>query len=371
MRIYMIGAKGFPAAQVLGGGGIERHVEEVATRLAKRGHQVFVYVRAHSADPAVKSFHGVKIIRLPSIQTKNLDTISHVFFATLHVLFQRADIIHYHGVGPSTLAILPRLFKRRSRTVVTFHARDRFDPKWSWFARAYLAYGEWAATHYPHVTLVTSHILQVFCRKMFHRETVYIPNGAVIPHHVGSEALASFGLKSGDYFLGVGRLVPNKAYDVAIEAFSKSTTNKKLVIVGDAVYADAYVERLEKLAAKDGRVKLVGYQTGAALAQLYAHCYAFIHPSRSEGLSTSVIEAMANGRLVIMSDIKENLELVDHSGIAFPVDNRRALTKTLDWIICDPAMVEERGARAKEIVRQRYSWDMLVSRLEKAYRVAF
>ena len=371
MRIYMIGAKGFPATQVLGSGGIERHVEEVATRLAARGHQVFVYVRAHSADPARKSFCGVNIVRLPSFRSKNLGTISHVLLATLHVLFQSADIVHYHGVGPATLSIVPRLFKWSTRTVVTFHSRDRFDPKWSRFARMYLAYGEWAATHFPHVTLVTSHVLQVYCRKMFHRETTYFPNGATIPRRVGSEVLASFCLTSGDYFLCVGRLVPNKAYDVAIEAFSKSTTSKKLVIVGDAVYADAYVERLEHLASKDGRVKLVGYQTGAALAQLYAHCYAFIHPSRSEGLSASVIEAMANGRLVIMSDIQENLELIDHSGIAFPVDDRHALTRTLDWIVTDSEIVARRGERAREIVRQRYSWDVLVKRLEKAYRMAF
>lgn len=368
MRIFMLGAKGFPAVAVPGSGGVERHVEELAVRLAAHGHRVTVYARAHGTAPRRRLFHGVHVVRLPTVHRKNLATIIHVLVATFHVLFQRADIIHYHGVGPATLAWIPRLFKWRSKVVVTFHNRDGLDPKWSWFARAFLLFGEWAATHFPHETIVVSHTLQVYCRKRFGRETVYIPNGASLPGPQGTDHVRALGLKPNHYLLSVGRLVERKGYDVAVGAYEHAETDMPYVIAGDAEFSDPYVDKLERAASKDGRVRLVGFQTGKTLAQLLAHCYAFIHPARAEGLPVAVIEAMANGKLVILSDIKENLELIDHSGIAFRVDDKRALAETIRWVVKDPAMARTRGERAREVVRRFYSWPSIVERTELAYR---
>ncbi|MBM3204921.1 glycosyltransferase family 4 protein [Candidatus Uhrbacteria bacterium] len=367
MRIYFLGTKGFPANAIVGGGGVERHVEELATRLAGRGHSVYVYVRAHSADKKLKTYRGVHIIRIPSWRSKNFDTITHTLLSTLHVLFRRADVIHYHGIGPSTCSLIPRLFKWRTKVLATFHSRDRMDPKWSWFARAYLLFAEWACLHFPHQTIVVSHILQIFCREMYGKETRYIPNGADISHELNTDQLQKFGLEPGKYLLGLGRLVPNKAYDVLMEAYKKVESNMPLIIAGDAEYADAYVMKLEKMAAQDPRVRLVGYQIGKTKEQLLAHCYAFVQPSRSEGLSTVTLEAMAHGKTVVLTDIKENLELIDHSAIAFPVDNVRMLAQTLKWILEDPMMVRVRGERAQEVVRKWYSWQSVVDRIEKVY----
>lgn len=367
MRIYYIGSKGIPSASIEGSGGVERHVEQIAIRLTNRGHDVFVYSRSHADNGTAKKFEGVHIIRLPSIRTKNLDTITHVFLSTMHVLFQDADIIHYHGVGPATLAWIPRLFKRKSTVVVTFHSRDWFDSKWSWAARQYLKFGEWGAVHFPHFTIVVSHVLQVLCRKRFRKETVYIPNGTEVMTPQGTEMVKELGLEPGKYLLSVGRLVPNKAYDVAIRAFRQVKTDFQYVIAGAPYYTAEHMKELEALAAKDERVRLIGYQPSSALKQLYSHAYAFLHPSRREGLSVAIIEAMSAGRVVIMSDIEENLELIDHSGIAFPKDDERELTHVIEYVLGDPAMVRERGERARAIVRKDYSWDRVVDALQHLY----
>ena len=369
MRIVYIGAKGIPASVIPGAGGVEMHVEQIATRLAAKGHEVVVYIRSYAElGPKDTHYQGVRLIRMPSVRTKNLDTITHVFFSTIHSLFQPADIIHFHGVGPSTLSWVPRLFKWRTKVVCTFHSRDWFDTKWSAGARAYLKFGEWAALHFPHVTVVISHVLQVFCRKEFKRETKYIPNGAEIPGPQGVSEIKKLGLEPGKYFLGVGRLVPNKAYDVAFEAYRHVKSDFPLVIAGSAFHSDAYLEKLRKYAEADPRIRLLGFQSGETLLQLFSHCYVFLHPSRAEGLSTSIIEAMASGKVVIMSDIKENLELIDHSGIAFPTDDVKALKKEIELVLSDPAMVQERGHRAREVARKEYSWDSVVARLEALYK---
>lgn len=367
MRIYIIGSKGIPSASIQGAGGVERHVEQVAVRLAERGHEVFVYVR-NSSTYQVPEWNGVKLIRIPFLPGKNTATISHVFFSTVHSLFQKADIIHFHGVGPSTMSWIPRLFKWRTKVVSTFHSRDWFDTKWSHFARLYLQFGEWSATHFPHKTIAVSHVIQVFCRSKFKKHVDYIPNGADIPAPQGIDQLPQFHLKAGEYLLGVGRLVPNKAYDVAIEAFRNVNTQKHLVIVGEAFHSSHYDKKLRDLAAQDPRVMLLGYQSGEPLRQLLSHAHAFVHPSRAEGLSVAIIEAMANAKLVIMSDIKENLELVDHSGLAFPTDNVEALTVAMQMVVDDPEMARQRGLRAREVVHKDYSWESVILRLEALYK---
>ncbi|MGK5088549.1 glycosyltransferase family 4 protein, partial [Bdellovibrionota bacterium FG-2] len=170
------------------------------------------------------------------------------------------------------------------------------------------------------------------------------------------------------YLLGVGRLVPGKAYDVVIEAYRHVKSDLPLVIAGSSFHSDEYILKLQALAAQDPRVRLIGFQTGVALRQLYTHCYAFVHPSRAEGLSTSIIEAMASGKVVIMSDIKENLELVDHSGLSFKTDDPKALQATIELVLSDPEMVRERGQRAKQVVHKEYSWQRVVDRLEQMYK---
>lgn len=369
MRVVYIGAKGIPANVIPGAGGVEMHVEQISTRLAARGHDVTAYIRDYADLPRTQeAYRGVRLIRRPSIRTKNLDTITHVATSTWHALFRPADIIHYHGVGPSTLAILPRLFKRKTKIVCTFHSRDWFDTKWSPVAKWYLRFGEMAALYFPHRTVVISHVLQKFCKSAFGRDTVYIPNGADIPGPQGAEEIRKLGLEPGRYFLGAGRLVPNKAYDVAMEAYRDVKTDMPLVIAGDAFHSGPYLRKLKYLASLDPRVRLIGFQSGDALRQLFAHCYAFLHPSRAEGLSTSIIEAMAAGKLVIMSDIRENLELIDHSGLPFTTDDPHSLREVIEFSLNDPAMVEARGWHGRRMVEKEYSWDRVVDRLESLYK---
>lgn len=99
MKIAFIGQKGIPAIA----GGVEKHVEKLASRLVAEGHEVTVYVRSHYTPKSLEIFEGVKLVHIPSIHTKHLDAISHTLFATLHALFTHYDVIHYQSIGPSIL----------------------------------------------------------------------------------------------------------------------------------------------------------------------------------------------------------------------------------------------------------------------------
>ena len=78
-KIAFIGQKGIPVSQ----GGVERHVEELSIRLARNGHDVYVYTRPHFTPKEYKKYEEVNLISLPSLRTKNLDAITHVFISIL------------------------------------------------------------------------------------------------------------------------------------------------------------------------------------------------------------------------------------------------------------------------------------------------
>jgi len=93
MKIAMIGLKGIPFGE--DGGGVERHVEELSLRLVKLGHKVTAYVRPKFTADGVTEHKGVKLVSVSSIPTKNLDTITYTFLATINVIFQPVDIVHF------------------------------------------------------------------------------------------------------------------------------------------------------------------------------------------------------------------------------------------------------------------------------------
>lgn len=105
MKTAMLGTKGIPATW----GGIEHHVEEIATRMVADGHDVTVYCRSYYTTTKEEYYKGVRLRRLPTMRSKNLDAIVHTFLATVHATTEDYDIVHYHAIGPGTMAILARM----------------------------------------------------------------------------------------------------------------------------------------------------------------------------------------------------------------------------------------------------------------------
>lgn len=382
MRIAMIGQKSVP---FIGGkgGGVERHVEELSVRLAEKGHEVFAYARGYLVDEKVKEYKGVKIIYTPSIPTKNLDTITHVFFSTLHVLFKKVDVIHYHGVGPSTVAWIPRVFKPRTKVVVTFHSIDRFHKKWGAFARWYLSLGEWTAVHFPHVCIAVSKSIQQYCRQVFRKVPLYIPNGTNLNKtaEAHDDKIRKFGLFKDSFILTAARLIKHKGVHYLIEAYRKLEERhgddpknwpggrlRKLVIVGAPSYTDDYLNFLKEIASGSPNIIFCGFQQGETLAQLFSNAYLYVHPSEAEGLSITILEAMSYGTCVLVSNIPENLESIDHAGFSFESKNVNDLCEMLSYLLDYPESVKKHGEKGQTFIRKNFNWEDIANDIETVYK---
>ena len=370
MKIAFIGQKGIPALS----GGVEKHVEKLATRLAASGQEVFVYVRSHYTDPSLTEYAGVKLIHLPTLRTKHLDAISHTFFATMHALFQNYDVVHYHSIGPSVLSILPRVFRPGMQVVATFHTRDYFHKKWGWFARMCLRIAEYFTCVVPEKTIVISGTLLQYAKKTYKKNFTFIPNGAEVEYEPDTELLNQWGIRPKRYILSVSRLVEHKGIHYLIKAFrelerqNKVPNNFKLVIVGTHAYTEEYERYLKVLSEGTHNIVFTGELHGKDLAALFSHASLFVQPSEEEGLSLALLEAMASGLLSIVSDISANLEAIQSgSGVSFESKNAESLKKELAYYINRPEEAAAIGAIAKERAEREYSWDAIARQTLEAY----
>ena len=101
MKIAYIALKDMPF-----GGGIEKYTEEIATRLAQRGHEIIVYTSGKVSQHS----HAFKIKNIPSLKFRSLEKLSASFMAAVHQnIRHKIDIVHFHAFGPAMFSFIPRL----------------------------------------------------------------------------------------------------------------------------------------------------------------------------------------------------------------------------------------------------------------------
>ena len=366
LRIAMVGQKGLPATY----GGIEHHVEQIGSRLAARGHRVTVYCRSSYGPVPAGIYLGMHLMPAATVGTKHLDAIVHSATSTAKAMLARADIIHYHGIGPGLVAPLPR-YLSSAKIIMTIHGLDHQRAKWGAAAQGVLSSAHWMSGHVPDHIVVVSRALAEHYRDQFGRETVHIPNGVAQWSPVPEERVRStYGLVPGRYALSVGRLVPEKRTDRLIKAFHQVPGDFQLAIVGDSSFTDDYSRHLRALAADDPRVVFTGFAYGENLAALYQHAGVFVQASALEGLPLTLLEAASHDAPVLVSDIPPHLEVVGDGTPRHrivPVDSHEHLVRELTDMLTRPHDQDADSRAWRRAVLARYSWDAATDRLESLY----
>jgi glycosyltransferase involved in cell wall biosynthesis len=342
--------------------GIETYYEEVGERLAEMGHEVTVYCRRYFT-PALAEHNGMRLVRLPTIRSKHMETVIHTVLSTAHALTQRYDIVHYHALGPALFSFLPRLLGRK--TVVTVQGLDWQRKKWGSVASAVLRLGERASVQLPSGTMVVSRTLQRRYRERHGVETFYVPNGGVLRERSEPRKILEWGLEPGKYVLFLGRLSPEKGCHLLVQAFEQIETDVKLVMAGASSYCDDYSRELRSHTSD--RIRILDWVSGATLNELLTNAMLFVLPSDLEGLSLALLDAMGAGLCVLTSDVPENCEVVDGAGFTFLRGNPMDLADRLRFLIANPAVRVAAGRTAKRRIEEHYQWQRVAEEIEKAY----
>lgn len=370
MKIAMIGHKRVPSRE----GGVEIVVEELSTRLVKMGHQVDIYNRkgknvqdkdADKQNKRIKEYKGARIITIPTINKKGIDALLYSFFASIRALFGKYDVLHYHAEGSCAMLWIPHLFKKR--IVVTIHGLDWQRSKWGGFATKYIKFGEKLAAKYADEIIVLSKGVQKYFKDTYNRDTHFIPNGVNKPTiRTPNIIKQKYGLDENQYILFLARIVPEKGLQYLIDAYKQIDTDIKLVIAGGASHTNDFLEEIKKKASEDDRIIMTGFVQGEELEELYSNCLLYCLPSDVEGMPISLLEAMSYGRMCLVSDIEENVQVVGDLGSTFEKSNIEDLKLKLEQIIKQKELIDKR--QIQKYILKRYNWDDVIKKTEILYK---
>jgi glycosyltransferase involved in cell wall biosynthesis len=362
VKLALLGTRGVPAAY----SGFETAVENIGRRLAARGHHVTVYCRPHMVQGRFEVYEGMRLVYLPTLHDKHLDTFVHTLLSTLHMaLFVRPDAALYFIAGNSPFALLSRLLGVPS--ILNVDGLDSRRAKWSGAARYYLRWAERNAPRFATRAVTDSRVLQRAYREQYGAGTTFIPYGADVPRPEGHDVLTRLGLEPRGYVLFVGRLVPENNAHVLLQAFEGLGTDLKLVIVGDAPYADTYQASLR--ATPDSRVIFTGYLFGDGYRQLAWNAAVFVVPTEVGGTHPVLIEAMAAGNCVVVNDHEPNLEVAGDAAAPYSgAGGAAALRQVLERLLSHPEEVKALRAAAAQRAAALYSWEAVTDAYERLAR---
>lgn len=354
MRIALVGTRGVPARY----GGFETCVEEVGRRLVDRGHDVVVYCRrADDVAPAPEHL-GMRLVHLPAVRSRTLETLSHTGLSVAHLARHRVDAaVVFNAANAPWLPVL-----RLARIPVATHV-DGLEwkrAKWGRGGRTYYRRAEALAVRWSDALIADARGIQDYYRERFDADTDLIAYGAPqVPE--AADRLGELGLVTDGYHLVVARFEPENHVDVIVEGYRDSAARLPLVVVGSAPYADEYTARVRSLA--DDRVRLLGgVWDQELLDQLYANARTYLHGHSVGGTNPSLLRAIGAGTATTAFDVSFNREVLGESGRWFtaPAD----VAREVEHAEADVADTRRRAELARREA-ERYDWDDVAARYEE------
>jgi len=359
--IAFLGSRGVPARY----SGFEVVVEELGKRLAARGHDVTVYNRLPHFGPPQPVWEGMRIIGLPTIPTKSLDTIVHTTLSMLDAVRRRYDIIYLCGVGN---AILGRLARAAGmKVVINVDGADFSRRKWRGFARSWLKRSErWATKSADCIIADNTTIVDRYEREYGVRPEHLSYGLTVRDEPVRGGELERWGLQPDGYFLYVARLTPENEAELLLKAHRATPDPLPLVLVGADPYEHAYRRRLDKLSGP--RVIFTGLRFADAYVELSQHARAFVMPATIEATRLVLLDQLGMGKAIIYHDCAATREVLGDAGIPFgPEDPVASLAAKLAWAKEHPAECAAAGQRARRRAED-FRWENVLERYDGIFR---
>jgi glycogen(starch) synthase len=360
-------------------GGIEELTRQLALALQARGHAVEILTNRWPAGVSGSEvLHGLRITRQPfPLPAANAASAAR-FVATApsaalrvarYVRRFQPDIVHAVGAGPQAvyLAALTRVLG--SRLVFTAQGELTFDAHAAFERSVSLRVGlRWLLARAEVVTACSGFVMRDLAN--FHAitgETYVIPNGVQPGEFDGLPPERDLGT----YVLAVGRLVPQKGFDILIDAFaSENLAGLKLVLAGDGFEREPLAARAAALGL-GSRVLFLGSVDRARLGRLLTGARVFAFPSRGEAFGIALLEAMAAGVPAVAAAAGGVPEFArdGKNALLVQAEHPSALAEAIARLAYDSTL-RDSLVRGGKTTAAELAWSRLASRYEDAYLVA-
>ena len=353
MKIAIIGSRGYPYIY----SGYETFVKELVERLVNKDVSITVYCHRNLFSERPTSINGIKLIYVPTIESKSLSQLIHSFLSTIHACFTGIDILLYVNSANGPFGLIPKLFGKK--TLINVDGVEWKRPKWKGLGARYFYFSSKIACKLFDVIITDAEEMRKIYLNEFNCDSKVIAYGANIKESQNQSLIEKYFLEKWQYYLIVGRLIPDNNSDLIINEFIKSNSTKKLVVVGDVPYKDKYAENVKTI--DDERLIFTGYITDQELlAELYHNCYIYFHGHEFGGTNPTLLKALAYGAPIFSLDTTFNREVLLNGkhGLFFNKEEGN-LTTLLNSIEKKDEVLSELRLISRDRIKSNYTWEKI------------
>ena len=353
LEIAIIGSRGYPYVY----SGYETLVKELSERLVKKGHSVTVYCHRPLFKQRPKKINGIALIYTPAIETKFLSQFVNSFFSFIHVCFSKIDVVLVVNSANGPFGLFTKLL--RIPTAINVDGLEWLRPKWRGIGSVYFKVSSKLSTLFFDKIITDSDEMRKVYLNLFNTDSKVIAYGANLKNLESPDLINEWNLEHRNYYLVVGRLIPDNNVGLIINGFLKTNSNKKLVIVGDVPYKDSYVSNLKKI--EDERLVFTGYiYDQNILAELYHNCYVYIHGHEFGGTNPTMIKALAYSSAILALDTVFNKEMLQNGkyGLFFQKEIL-SIVNAIHYCEKENVLIKKMRKQSANGISKKYNWDYI------------
>ena len=380
-HVFIVGSKGIPAAY----GGFETFVEKLTEGRVSDEIQYHVAVLSdHAGEYEYNNAHcfEVKVPDIGSAKAIYYDCAALQY--SINYCKKRPEIkepIFYVlacRIGPMIRFFRKQIHDLGGHLYVNPDGHEWKRAKWNKFVRKYWKISEKKMVHHADLLICDSMNIEKYIQREYAK---YKPKTTFIAY--GSETTASklsdtdacwtdwceeHQVKPNEYYLVVGRFVPENNYETMIREFMRSNTSKSFVLVTNVT--DKFLNELKERTGfdRDSRINFVGtVYDQELLKKIRENAYGYFHGHEVGGTNPSLLEALGSTRLNLLLKVGFNTE-VAKNGALYWTKRKGSLS---DLIQKADAMSEEEimqmGQKAKARIQKAYTWNYIIDKYETLF----
>ncbi|QDH78377.1 glycosyltransferase family 1 protein [Echinicola soli] len=362
LHVAIFGAKGYPYVY----GGYDTMVKELCERLVKKNIRVTVYCHRSLFKERPKQVNGIDLVYMPAIESKSFTQLTHSFFSMIHACFSSANVIFVVNSGNGPFGLISRIM--RKPTAINVDGLEWLRPKWKGIGGKYFYWASKMATKFYDQLINDSDEMQRIYLELFNAPSKVIAYGSNPGLQADPTLIQKWQLEREDYYLIVGRLIPDNNADLIIEGFTRSSSTRKLVVVGDVPYKDEFAERLKNI--PDDRLLFTGYvKDQQELAALYRNCYAYFHGHEYGGTNPAMLKALGYDCAILALDTPFNQEMLQNGKHGWYFQKgQKAISTVIEKAEQSPEAMQQFRQTSREGLTKKYDWDHVTDQYIEVFK---
>ena len=377
--IFIIGSRGLPAQY----GGFETFVEKLIS------HKVSHAIRYHVAclsDESTGNHFDYKGADCFTVNPPKLGPARVIAYDMMAINYS-LKLIKKEGIQAPIFYILGNTigafivhFAKKIQSVggillVNPDGLEWKRAKWSKPVQSYLKYSEKEMTKYANLIISDNRGIETYIQNTYPwARTTFIAYGTDLSKttltaedDLVRDWYQEWQTQEKDYYLILGRFVPENNYETAIREFMKSSTERDLVIICNHE-GNAYFDELRQITGfdKDKRVKFVGTVYDQDLLKYIRNqAFAYIHGHEVGGTNPGLLEALAQTDLNLIYNVDFNHQVAQETALYWNKEDGN-LSQLIDSVDGQVSF-EDLGNAAKANMKENYTWEKIVGEYEELF----